>query len=86
MADARDRYLPVRKDDILLALAKQRASADPAGSEKFRRLCSGTVPEAEQDRFITLAERLTELGPGQVRLLSLIAPGLGSETPKGGIF
>ena len=39
MAEARDRYLPVRKDDILSALAQQRAFADPAGSEKFRRLC-----------------------------------------------
>ena len=39
MAEARDRYLPVRKDDILSALARQRAFADPAGGEKFRRLC-----------------------------------------------
>jgi hypothetical protein len=37
VTDARDRYLPVRKDDILSALAQQRASADPAGSKKFRR-------------------------------------------------
>jgi len=37
--DTRDRYLPVRKDDILSALAEQRAFADPAGGEKFRRLC-----------------------------------------------
>ena len=28
MAEARDRYLPVRKDDILSALAQQRAFAD----------------------------------------------------------
>ena len=39
MAEARDRYLPVRKDDILSALAQQRAFADPAGGERFRRLC-----------------------------------------------
>jgi hypothetical protein len=39
VAEARDRYLPVRKDDILSALARQRAFADPAGGEKFRRLC-----------------------------------------------
>jgi hypothetical protein len=39
VAEARDRYLPVRKDDILSALAQQRAFADPAGGERFRRLC-----------------------------------------------
>ena len=39
MLDTRDRYLPVRKDDILSALAEQRAFADPAGGERFRRLC-----------------------------------------------
>jgi hypothetical protein len=39
VADARDRYLPVRKDDILAALTQQRAFADPAGGEKFCRLC-----------------------------------------------
>ena len=39
MAEARDRYLPVRKDDILSALAQQRTFADPAGGERFRRLC-----------------------------------------------
>jgi 2-methylcitrate dehydratase len=54
--------------------------------EKFRRLAHGTIPEAEQDRFLALAERLLELGPGQVRLLSLIAPGLETDTPKGGLF
>jgi 2-methylcitrate dehydratase len=54
--------------------------------DKFRRLSYGTIPEAEQDRFLSLAERLLELGPGQVRLLSLIAPGLETDTPKGGLF
>jgi hypothetical protein len=39
LVEARDRYLPVRKDDILAALARQRASADPAGADKFRKLC-----------------------------------------------
>lgn len=55
-------------------------------AEKFRRLAHGTIPEAEQERFLALAERLEELGPGQVRQLSLIAPGLEAETPKGGLF
>jgi hypothetical protein len=39
LAEARDRYLPVRKDDILSALARQRAFADPTGAGKFRKLC-----------------------------------------------
>jgi len=37
--EPRDRYIPVRKDDILSALVAQRAFADAAGGEKFRRLC-----------------------------------------------
>ncbi|MGO9046925.1 MAG: DUF3754 domain-containing protein [Xanthobacteraceae bacterium] len=39
MPEPRDRYIPVRKDDILSALVAQRAFADAAGGEKFRRLC-----------------------------------------------
>jgi len=54
--------------------------------EKFRRLAHGTIPLAEQDRFLALAEHLVELGPRQVRLLSLIAPGLEADTPQGGLF
>jgi Protein of unknown function (DUF3754) len=57
VADARDRYLPVRKDDILSALAKQRASADPAGSEKFRRLCEMMAAIYHYEYFAVL-ERL----------------------------
>jgi hypothetical protein len=39
LAEALDRYLPIRKDDILAALSRQRAFADPAGTGKFRKLC-----------------------------------------------
>ncbi|HUC13136.1 MAG TPA: MmgE/PrpD family protein [Acidimicrobiales bacterium] len=54
--------------------------------EKFRRLAHGTIPASEQDRFIGLAERLLELSPEQVRLLSLMAPGLETGAPEGGLF
>jgi uncharacterized protein DUF3754 len=37
--EARDRYLPVRKDDIIAALARQRGFADPTGAGKFHKLC-----------------------------------------------
>jgi Protein of unknown function (DUF3754) len=57
VTDARDRYLPVRKDDILSALAQQRASADPAGSEKFRRLCEMMAAIYHYEYFAML-ERL----------------------------
>ena len=57
MTDARDRYIPVRKDDILSALAQQRASADPAGSDKFRRLCEMMAAIYHYEYFDTL-ERL----------------------------
>jgi hypothetical protein len=39
VAEARDRYLPVRKDDIVAALARQPAFADPTGVGKFHKLC-----------------------------------------------
>jgi hypothetical protein len=57
VTDARDRYIPVRKDDILSALTQQRASADPAGSEKFRRLCEMMAAIYHYENFATL-ERL----------------------------
>jgi Protein of unknown function (DUF3754) len=57
VADARDRYLPVRKGDILSALAQQRASTDPAGSEKFRRLCEMMAAIYHYEYFAVL-ERL----------------------------
>ena len=57
MTDARDRYIPVRKDDILSALTQQRASADSPGSEKFRRLCEMIAAIYHYENFATL-ERL----------------------------
>lgn len=57
MTDPRDRYIPVRKDDILSALTQQWASADPAGSEKFRHLCEMMAAIYHYENFATL-ERL----------------------------
>jgi hypothetical protein len=57
VTDTRDRYIPVRKDDILAALTQQQASADPAGSEKFRRLCEMMAAIYHYENFATL-ERL----------------------------
>ncbi len=57
MTDARDRYIPVRKDDILSALTRQRATADPAGSAQFRRLCEMMAAIYHYENFATL-ERL----------------------------
>ena len=53
MTDARDRYIPVRKDDI----RRRSASADPDGSEKFRRLCEMMAAIYHYENFTTL-ERL----------------------------
>jgi hypothetical protein len=57
VTDARDRYIPVRKDDILSALTRQRATADPAGSAQFRRLCEMMAAIYHYENFATL-ERL----------------------------
>jgi hypothetical protein len=53
VTDARDRYIPVRKDDI----RRRSASADPDGSEKFRRLCEMMAAIYHYENFTTL-ERL----------------------------
>jgi 2-methylcitrate dehydratase len=53
---------------------------------KFRRLAPANVPEKEQERFLSLAERLGELGPDEVRELTFSVPGLEEETGTGGIF
>jgi 2-methylcitrate dehydratase len=57
---------------------------------KFRQLASGVVPEAEQERFLGLAERLVELSPYEVRLCTFNVPGLdqdlGADDIKAGLF
>jgi Protein of unknown function (DUF3754) len=57
VADARDRYLPLRKTDLLLALTQQHAFADPAGGKKFRRLCEMLAAIYHYEYF-ELLERL----------------------------
>jgi 2-methylcitrate dehydratase len=58
------------------------ADAHPAGARpfaradyvaKFRRLADGVVDEAEQDRFLGLAERLPDLDAAEVRDLAFAA-------------
>lgn len=53
---------------------------------KFRELASGSVPDDEQQRFLSLAERLADLGPDEVRELTFHARGLEPENGKGGLF
>ncbi len=54
--------------------------------DKFHRLAAGALPESEQRRFLGLAERLAELGAGEVGELGFTAPGLEERTPVGGLF
>jgi 2-methylcitrate dehydratase len=54
--------------------------------DKFRRLADGTVPRAEQDRFVSLAQRLAELRPDEVRQCTFSVPGLPGGTEKAGLF
>jgi 2-methylcitrate dehydratase len=56
---------------------------------KFSRLATGTVPEAEQDRFLALAGRLPELTANEVRDCTFVVPGLdGGDAARspGGLF
>jgi len=53
---------------------------------KFRQLATPMVPEAEQERFLSLAEQLPALGLEEVRELNFNVPGLEQRTPRGGLF
>jgi len=79
----------VLQDEIAVADAHP-LGARPFGraeyADKFRRLAAGTVTADEQERFLSLAERLPTLDPEQVRELNLRVPGLKEETPAGGLF
>ena len=57
MSDARDRYLPLRRTDLLLALTQQHAFGDPAGGKKFRRLCE-MVAAIYHYEYFEMLERL----------------------------
>jgi 2-methylcitrate dehydratase len=89
LADAGGAHETVLEDEITVADAHP-LGARPFGRaeylEKFRRLASGTVPPAEQGRFLALAQRLTALGPEEVRELTFAVPGLEETTPRGGLF
>jgi 2-methylcitrate dehydratase len=71
------------------------ADAHPAGKrpygrgeyiEKFQRLASSLVPEAERERFLALATALPSLAPEALRQLYFSVPGLEERTPVGGLF
>ena len=58
-------------------------SAGPSTLEKFRRLARGTSAEPNRSASSSLAQRLLELGPEEVRELNLRVPGLEDETTPG---
>ena len=63
--------------------------ARPDYALKFRELAEGVVPEAEQRRFLALAERLGELTPEEVAEANVQVPGLDADIVSGeraGIF
>lgn len=53
---------------------------------KFQRLADGIVTEAEQDRFLRLAERLPELTPAEIGELTITADLSGAPHTTEGIF
>ncbi len=55
-------------------------------NDKFRRLAREALSADEQERFLSLAQRLPALCPEEVRELNLRVPGLKDETPGGGLF
>jgi 2-methylcitrate dehydratase len=79
----------VLEDELVVADAHPlgaRPFGRPEYLEKFRWLSYQRVPEAEQERFLTLAERLPHLEGKEVRELTLRVPDLEEETPRGGLF
>ncbi len=53
---------------------------------KFRRLTGDVLTKAEQERFLSLAERLGELSPAEVRQLSFAPTGPQPPAPGGGLW
>ena len=51
--------------------------------QKFRTLAEGIVSEAEQNRFIELAENLPSLSADEVRQLNFVVDGADEITSKG---
>jgi hypothetical protein len=56
-ADRLDRFIPIRKNDLIAALLKEPAFADDAERDKFRRLCEMLASIYHYEYFATL-ERL----------------------------
>lgn len=73
----------VLSDEIAVADAHP-LGARPFGRgeyvDKFRRLASVAVSNQEQARFLSLAQRLRDLGPAEVRDLNWWVPGLEEDT------
>jgi len=71
------------KDGTEIADELERANAHPAGERPFKRpnyigkfdmLTEGIIGKEERDRFIHLAERLTDLTPAEVMELTVEMP------------
>jgi 2-methylcitrate dehydratase len=78
----------VLKDEIAVADAHPlgaRPFARPDYIRKFKMLAGGFIEATEQERFLSLAERLPTLGADEVGALNLAAPGdiLKSNAAKG---
>jgi len=77
------RVVITMKDGTEIADELERANAHPAGERPFKRpnyigkfdmLTEGIIGKEERDRFINLAERLTELTPAEVMELTVEMP------------
>lgn len=77
------RVVITMKDGTEIADEIERANAHPAGARPFKRpnyigkfdmLTEGIISKEERDRFINLAERLTDLTPAEVMELTVEMP------------
>ncbi len=77
------RVVITMKDGTEIADELERANAHPAGERPFKRpnyigkfdmLTEGIIGKEERDRFINLAERLTDLTPAEVMELTVEMP------------
>jgi 2-methylcitrate dehydratase len=79
----------VIEDELAVADAHPngaRPFARPQYLEKFRRLAAGVVEAGEQDRFLTVVERLGDAGPSDLLGATFAVPELEASTPRGGLF
>lgn len=77
------------EDELALADAHP-LGARPFGRreyvEKFRRLASPLLSDAEADRFLAVAAHLTSLGAADLVGLTFTVPGIERTTPRKGLF